>query len=193
MLYMPTWVGVFGHVTLIAYDIIKIDVSHECTTLLAMALWHLTYAKILWVTMTMCRPQLPRLPLLARADQAGAGAGPAGGAGGGGARPQQAQGQGQLRGYRHRALPPLPAAALRTRARGGCSAERWWQQYPTLHPQYSWSIALHVCLIDFARKLEEVINIFTVMGATSPFEKMIVAKSGQLKRICMEMSTLGLM
>ena len=38
MLYMPTWVGVFGHVTLIAYDIIKIDVSHECTTLLAMAL-----------------------------------------------------------------------------------------------------------------------------------------------------------
>ena len=49
------------------------------------------------------------------------------------------------------------------------------------------------CLIDFARKLEEVINIFTVMGATSPFEKMIVAKSGQLKRICVEMSTLGLM
>ena len=74
--------------------------------------------------MPMFRPELPRLPVVPGADQAGVGAGPAGGAGGGGARPQQAQGQGHLRARRHRALPPLPAAAGGTRPRGGCPTER---------------------------------------------------------------------
>ena len=44
---------------------------------------------------------------------------------------------------------------------------------------------------EFVNVLDEVVNIFNVLGTSSPFEKMIHAKSSQLRKACKEMSTLG--
>ena len=44
---------------------------------------------------------------------------------------------------------------------------------------------------EFVELLDEVLNIFNILGTSSPFEKMIHAKSNYLRKSCKEMSTLG--
>ena len=48
-----------------------------------------------------------------------------------------------------------------------------------------------VIFSEFVNVLDAVVNIFNVLGTSSPFEKMIHAKSSQLRKACKEMSTLG--
>ena len=44
---------------------------------------------------------------------------------------------------------------------------------------------------EFVELLDEVLNIFNILGTSSPFEKMIHTKSSYLRKPCKEMATLG--
>ena len=46
---------------------------------------------------------------------------------------------------------------------------------------------------EYIDKLDDVINIFKMMGTVTAFEKLIFAKSTQLRRVCNEMTMLGIM
>ena len=45
---------------------------------------------------------------------------------------------------------------------------------------------------EFTIKLNDVINILTLMGVSSPFEQMILTKSSQLGKVCKELTTLDI-
>ena len=45
--------------------------------------------------------------------------------------------------------------------------------------------------LDFVDLLDEVLNIFNMLGTSTPLEKNINIKASYLRKACKEMSTLG--